>query len=66
MDKDLYNKIKHAKQHRDKLELKQFIVEEHLKEHPTDYRSVISNEKLKNEIYRVNYKLKELYIRAEL
>lgn len=64
--KDLYNKYKHQKQHINRLEVKQFTVEEHLKYHPTDYVSVISNQKLKSDVYRAEYKLKEIVKKMEI
>lgn len=57
--RDLYNKHKHLIQQKYSLELKQFLVEEHLKEHRADYISVVANEKLKSEVLRLDYKIKQ-------
>ena len=58
-NQDLFNKYMHQKAHINKLEIKQFNVEEHLKRHPRDYVSVISNQKIKSELMRCEYKLKQ-------
>ncbi len=41
-------------------ENKQYKLDAHLLKHPTDYQSVIANEKLKSEIYWLDYKLKQV------
>ena len=52
-----YKNTLHRKNHR---EVKQFKLEVHLENHPTDYQSVIANEKLKSEVYWLEYKLKQV------
>lgn len=47
-------------------ESKQFKLEQHLDNHPTDYQSIIANEKLKSEIYWLEYKLKEVERKMEI
>lgn len=47
-------------------ESKQFKLEEHIDNHPTDYQSIITNEKLKSEIYWLEYKLKEVERKMEI
>lgn len=45
---------------------KQFKLEQHLVEHPTDYQSVIANEKLKSEIFWLEYKMTQVEKEMEL
>lgn len=52
-----YKNTLHRKNHR---EVKQFKLESHLENHPTDYQSVIANEKLKSEVFWLEYKLKQV------
>lgn len=47
-------------------ESKQFKLEKHIDNHPTDYQSIIANEKLKSEIYWLEYKLKEVERKMEI
>lgn len=47
-------------------ESKQFKLEQHIVDHPTDYQSIIANEKLKSEIYWLEYKLKEVERKMEI
>lgn len=47
-------------------ESKQYKLEHHLVEHPTDYQTVIANEKLKSEIYWLEYKLSQVEKEMEL
>lgn len=47
-------------------ESKQFKLEHHIDNHPTDYQSIIANEKLKSEIYWLEYKLKEVERKMEI
>lgn len=47
-------------------ESKQYKLEQHLDNHPTDYQSIIANEKLKSEIYWLEYKLKEVERKMEI
>ena len=47
-------------------ESKQFNLEQHIDNHPTDYQSIIANEKLKSEIYWLEYKLKEVERKMEI
>ena len=50
--KNLYTKRKHKLIQLHAKEKKQFILEQHVEKHPTDYTSVISNELLKSDIKR--------------
>ena len=52
-----YKNTLHRKNHR---EVKQFKIESHLENHPADYQSVIANEKLKSEVFWLEYKLKQV------
>lgn len=47
-------------------ESKQYKLEQHIDNHPTDYQSIIANEKLKSEIYWLEYKLKEVERKMEI
>lgn len=47
-------------------ETKQYKLEGHLAQHPTDYQSVIANEKLKGDIYWLEYKLKQVLKEMEV
>ena len=47
-------------------ETKQYRLEEHLTNHPTDYQSVIANEKLKSEVHWLEYKLKQVLKEMEI
>ena len=58
-----YKNTLHRKNHR---EVKQFKVESHLESHPTDYQSVIANEKLKSEVFWLEYKFKQLLKEMEI
>lgn len=58
--KNLYTKRKHKLIQLHAKEKKQFLLEQHVLEHPTDYTSVISNEILKSDIKRIEYSIKEL------
>lgn len=58
-----YKNIYLRKIHR---ESKQFKLEQHIDNHPTDYQSIIANEKLKSEIYWLEYKLKEVERKMEI
>ena len=58
-----YKNTLHRKNHR---EVKQFKLESHLSNHPTDYQSVIVNEKLKSEVFWLEYKLKQLLKEMEI
>lgn len=64
--KNLYTKRKHKLIQLHAKEKKQFILEQHIAEHPTDYTSVISNELLKNDIKRIEYNIKEIDKQMEL
>ena len=66
MDKrDIFNKYIHAKERLESLKARQFKLEIHVDKHPIDYQSKISNEILKGEIYRQEYKIKQLSRRLE-
>ena len=58
--KHLYNKYKNKLAHLHSLERKQFRLEQHLQENPTDYISVVRNEVLKSDIQRAEYEKKQL------
>ena len=64
--KNLYTKRKHKLIQLHAKEKKQFILEQHIAEHPTDYISVISNELLKSDIKRIEYNIKEIDKQMEL
>lgn len=64
--KNLYTKRKHKLSQLHAKEKKQFLLEQHVLEHPTDYTSVISNEILKSDIKRIEYSIKELDKQMEL
>lgn len=62
----LYGTHKNVVSRKNHREVKQFKLEQHLLKHPTDYQSVIANEKLKSEIFYLEYRLKELVKEMEL
>lgn len=62
----LYGTHKNAVFRKNHREVKQFKLEQHLLKHPTDYQSVIANEKLKSEIFYLEYRLKEITKEMEL
>ena len=64
--KNLYTKRKHKLIQLHAKEKKQFILEQHIAEHLTDYTSVISNELLKSDIKRIEYSIKEIDKQMEL
>lgn len=64
--KNLYTKRKHKLIQLHSKEKKQFILEQHVVKHPTDYTSVISNELLKSDIKRIEYSIKEIDKQMEL
>lgn len=58
--RNVYHAYRQTLQRKHSLEVKQYKLENHIKEHPTDYTSVIANELLKSDIYREEDKLVEL------
>lgn len=62
----LYGTHKNVVFRKNHREVKQFKLEQHLLKHPTDYQSVIANEKLKSDIFYLEYRLKELVKEMEL
>lgn len=64
--KELYNKYKNKMLRLNNLQVKQFKIEQHLSNHPTDYRSVIANELIKGDIYREEEKLEEIRKRLSI
>ena len=64
--KNLYTKRKHKLIQLHAKEKKQFILEQHIAEHPTDYTVVISNDFLKSDINRIEYNIKEIDKQMEL
>ncbi len=64
--KRLYNKYKQLLQRKHSIELRQYKVEKHLKDNPTDYTSVICNERLKSDIAYTEYLMEEIIRRLEV
>ena len=64
--KRLYNRYKQLLQRKHSVEVKQYKVENHLKNHPTDYISVVSNERLKIDIAYIDYLIDEVVRRLEV
>lgn len=64
--KRLYNRYKQLLQRKHSVEVKQYKVENHLKNHPTDYISVVSNERLKSDIAYIDYLIDEVVRRLEV
>lgn len=64
--KRLYNKYKQLLQRKHSIELRQYKVEQHLKDNPTDYTSVICNERLKSDVSYVDYLIEEVVRRLEV
>lgn len=62
----LYGTYKNTYLRKTHREAKQFKLEQHIDNHPTDYQSIIANEKLKSEIYWLEYKLKEVERKMEI
>lgn len=62
----LYGTYKNTYLRKAHREAKQFKLEQHIDNHPTDYQSIIANEKLKSEIYWLDYKLKEVERKMEI
>ena len=62
----LYGTYKNTYLRKADREAKQFKLEQHIDNHPTDYQSIIANEKLKSEIYWLEYKLKEVERKMEI
>ena len=58
-----HKNIVFRKNHR---EVKQYRLERHVENHPTDYQSIIANEKLKSEIYYLEYRLKQVLKEMEI
>lgn len=58
-----HKNIVFRKNHR---EAKQYRLERHVENHPTDYQSIIVNEKLKSEIYYLEYRLKQVLKEMEI
>lgn len=58
-----HKNIVFRKNHR---EAKQYRLERHVENHPTDYQSIIANEKLKSEIYYLEYRLKQVLKEMEI
>lgn len=58
-----HKNIVFRKNHR---EAKQYRLERHIENHPTDYQSIIANEKLKSEIYYLEYRLKQVLKEMEI
>ena len=64
--KRLYNRYKQLLQRKHSVEVKQYKVENHLKNHPTDYISVVSNKRLKSDIAYIDYLIDEVVRRLEV
>ena len=64
--KRLYNRYKQLLQRKHSVEVKQYKVENHLKNHPTDYISVVSNERLMSDIAYIDYLIDEVVRRLEV
>nr|DAP74372.1 MAG TPA: hypothetical protein [Caudoviricetes sp.] len=58
-----HKNIVFRKNHR---EAKQYRLERHVENHPTDYQSIIANEKLKSEIFYLEYRLKQVLKEMEI
>lgn len=58
-----HKNIVFRKNHR---EAKQYRLERHVENHPTDYQSIIANEKLKSEISYLEYRLKQVLKEMEI
>lgn len=58
-----HKNIVFRKNHR---EAKQYRLEKHVENHPTDYQSIIANEKLKSEIFYLEYRLKQVLKEMEI
>ena len=58
--KDLYNRYKNSLQRKNSLEVRQYKLEQHLRDNPTDYKAVIANELVKSDIAREDMKLTEI------
>lgn len=58
-----HKNIVFRKNHR---EAKQYRLERHVENHPTDYQSIITNEKLKSEIFYLEYRLKQVLKEMEI
>ena len=58
-----HKNIVFRKNHR---EAKQYRLERHIENHPTDYQSIIANEKLKSEIFYLEYRLKQVLKEMEI
>lgn len=58
-----HKNIVFRKNHR---EAKQYKLERHVENHPTDYQSIIANEKLKSEIFYLEYRLKQVLKEMEI
>ena len=58
-----HKNIVFRKNHR---EAKQYRLEIHVENHPTDYQSIIANEKLKSEIFYLEYRLKQVLKEMEI
>ncbi len=56
----LYGTYKNTLFRKNHRECKQLRLEKHLTKHPTDYQSVIANEKLKSEVHWLEYKLVQI------
>ena len=58
-----HKNILFRKNHR---EAKQYKLERHVENHLTDYQSIIANEKLKSEIFYLEYRLKQVLKEMEI
>lgn len=58
-----HKNIVFRKNHR---EAKQYRLERHVENHPTDYQSIIANEKLRSEIFYLEYRLKQVLKEMEI
>ena len=58
-----HKNIVFRKNHR---EAKQYRLERHVENHPTDYQSIIANEKLNSEIFYLEYRLKQVLKEMEI
>lgn len=64
--KRLYNRYKQLLQRKHSVELRQYNVEKHLEDNPTDYVAVICNERLKSDIAYIEYLIEEVVRRLEV
>lgn len=62
----LYGTHKNIVLRKNHREAKQYRLERHVENHPTDYQSIIANEKLKSEIFYLEYRLKQVLKEMEI